>query len=67
MKSSKVLYRGKEIIAGSFGNGLTVMVQGTENKLAHINSQQKITWYKKNLPTKVKEHIESIASDYQEF
>jgi|LakMenEpi04Sep11_1017361.scaffolds.fasta_scaffold07560_1 hypothetical protein len=48
--------------AGYFGNGLTIYnrkkeVKGDYKKIAHIDDFGKITYYDKNLPKSIKNHI----------
>lgn len=55
-----------DLMAGSLGNGITVFnraveVSGDYQKVAHIDSKRRITWYLKNPPESVSDFVNAIA------
>jgi hypothetical protein len=65
-ETTEIKERKFDLGAGHLGNGITVWnrakeVGGDYEKIAHIASNRKITWYLKNPPKEVIDYVEKIA------
>ena len=65
-QSSVLNERKFDLGSGTMGNGVVVWnrakeVSGDYEKIAHIDSNRKVTYYIKNPPKQVKDYVEKIA------